>query len=276
MLFQRNWSKFMCVCLHAKLLQLCPTLCKPTDYSLPGSSVHGNPPDKNTGVGCHALLQGIFLTQILNLRLLYLLHWQAGSLPLVPPGKPVWITLKGHVCCRRIDMFACMGRQIWVPNCTCISQVPCPDLQSPSFTDHILGTVICSLDNWNTDSSSSPICSLSQGEVVPKEDSWQPEVISLEVLSIRDLTQKTCGVGVEMGTHCDVFNAFMPLFKSVIVVRLYSPRGRSWYRWRTRCSQNGDNNFLIFPQLEYSRSEIKPALIIAYSFHYFSFLLLIQ
>ena len=122
---------------------------------------------------------------------------------------------------------ACMGRQIWVPNCTCISQVPCPDLQSPSFTDHILGTVICSLDNWNTDSSSSPICSLSQGEVVPKEDSWQPEVISLEVLSIRDLTQKTCGVGVEMGTHCDVFNAFMPLFKSVIVVRLYSPRGRS-------------------------------------------------
>ena len=104
MLFQRNWSKFMCVCVHAKLLQLCPTLCKPTDYSLPGSSVHGNPPDKNTGVGCHALLQGVFLTQILNLRLLYLLHWQAGSLPLVPPGKPVWITLKGHVCCRRIDM----------------------------------------------------------------------------------------------------------------------------------------------------------------------------
>ena len=45
-------------------------------------------PGKNTGVGCHALLQGIFLTQESNLNLLHLLHWQAGSLPLVPPGNP--------------------------------------------------------------------------------------------------------------------------------------------------------------------------------------------
>ena len=43
---------------------------------------------KNTGVGCHALLQGVFLTQGQNLHLSRLLHWQAGSLPLVPPGKP--------------------------------------------------------------------------------------------------------------------------------------------------------------------------------------------
>ena len=43
-------------------------------------------PGKDTGVGCHFLLQGIFLTQGLNPRLLRLLHWQAGSLPLVPPG----------------------------------------------------------------------------------------------------------------------------------------------------------------------------------------------
>ena len=33
-----------------------------------------NSPDKNTGVGCHDLLQGIFLTQGLNLHLLHLLH----------------------------------------------------------------------------------------------------------------------------------------------------------------------------------------------------------
>ena len=39
-------------------------------------------------MGCHALLQGIFPTQGSNLHLLGLLHWQAGSLPLVPPGKP--------------------------------------------------------------------------------------------------------------------------------------------------------------------------------------------
>ena len=38
---------------------------------------------------CHALLQGIFLTQGSNPCLLHLLHWQAGSLPLVPPGNPL-------------------------------------------------------------------------------------------------------------------------------------------------------------------------------------------
>ena len=46
-------------------------------------------PGKNTRVGCHAFLQGIFPTQGLNLHLLCLLHWQAGSLPLAPPGKPI-------------------------------------------------------------------------------------------------------------------------------------------------------------------------------------------
>ena len=46
-------------------------------------------PGKNTGVGCHDLLQAIFPTQGSNLSLLCLLHWQAGSLPLAPPGKPM-------------------------------------------------------------------------------------------------------------------------------------------------------------------------------------------
>ena len=43
--------------------QSCPSLCDPLDYSPPGSSIHGDSPGKNTGVGCHALLQGIFPTQ---------------------------------------------------------------------------------------------------------------------------------------------------------------------------------------------------------------------
>ena len=47
----------------AKSLQSCLTLCDPTDCSPPGSSVHGDSPGKNTGVGCHFLLQGIFPTQ---------------------------------------------------------------------------------------------------------------------------------------------------------------------------------------------------------------------
>ena len=57
------------------------------DGSPPGSSVHGDPPGKNTGVGCHALLQGIFLTQGLNPCLLCLLHWQVGSFPLALHGN---------------------------------------------------------------------------------------------------------------------------------------------------------------------------------------------
>ena len=48
-------------------------------------------PGKDTRVGCHAFLQGIFLTQGSNLHLLHLLHWQAGSLPLSPPGKPALV-----------------------------------------------------------------------------------------------------------------------------------------------------------------------------------------
>ena len=42
--------------------QSCLTLCDPMD-SLPDSSVHGDSPGKNTGVGYHALLQGIFPSQ---------------------------------------------------------------------------------------------------------------------------------------------------------------------------------------------------------------------
>ena len=49
-----------------------------------------NYPSRNTGMGCHSLLQGIFTTQGLNPRLLCLLHWQADSLPLLHLGSPIW------------------------------------------------------------------------------------------------------------------------------------------------------------------------------------------
>ena len=74
-------------CACAKLFPSCLTLCHPVDGSPPGSSVHGVSLGKNTGVSCHALLQGIFPTQGSNPCLLCLLHWHAGSLPLVLPGK---------------------------------------------------------------------------------------------------------------------------------------------------------------------------------------------
>ena len=47
------------------------TFSDPMDCSPPGSSVHGDSPDKNTGVGCHAPLQEIFPTQGLIQGLLH-------------------------------------------------------------------------------------------------------------------------------------------------------------------------------------------------------------
>ena len=62
---------------------LCLCGLQPTRLLCPWDS-----PGKNSGVGCHALLQGIFLTHGSNLHLLCLLHWQAGSLLLALSGKP--------------------------------------------------------------------------------------------------------------------------------------------------------------------------------------------
>ena len=66
----------------------CPTLCNSIDCSLPGSSVHGDSPGRNTGVDCHALLQGIFLTQASNPHLLCLLHRRQILYPLSHLGSP--------------------------------------------------------------------------------------------------------------------------------------------------------------------------------------------
>ena len=53
------------------ITQSCLTLCNQMGCSPAGSSVHGDSPGKNTGVGCHALFRGIFPTQGLNLVLLH-------------------------------------------------------------------------------------------------------------------------------------------------------------------------------------------------------------
>ena len=56
------------LCLVA---QSCLILCDPMDCSLPGSSAHGVLQANNTGLGCHALLQGIFPTEGSNPGLLH-------------------------------------------------------------------------------------------------------------------------------------------------------------------------------------------------------------
>ena len=128
-------SLWTVLCLVA---QSCQTLCDPMDCSPPGSSVHGDSPDKNTGVGCHALPHGILPTQGLNpglphcRQILYrlspqgsprILEWeaipspadlpnpgiklgspayQADSLPAELPGKPQ----NNPTCHHIISLFA--------------------------------------------------------------------------------------------------------------------------------------------------------------------------
>ena len=74
--------------IHFSSVQFFATLCivacqLPCPWDLPS---------KNTGVGCHSLLQGIVPTQgsieTVSLGLLHLPHWQRCSLPLAPPRKP--------------------------------------------------------------------------------------------------------------------------------------------------------------------------------------------
>ena len=79
--------------------QVLPSLCLVLSHSVlshslqphglqpTGSSIHGNSPGKSTGVGCHALLQGIFPTQGSNPGLPHfkqILYWLSS------PGRPYW------------------------------------------------------------------------------------------------------------------------------------------------------------------------------------------
>ena len=109
-----NVSVSVCVCVAGEVKggegntvclvgQLCLTLCDPTDCSPPDSSVHGDSPGKNTRVGCHALLQGIFPTRGENPGLLHRrpnnFGWclEEGT----DPGPPVCLLCGPRLGCTR-------------------------------------------------------------------------------------------------------------------------------------------------------------------------------
>ena len=75
----------MCVC--AKLLQSCPTLCDLMDRSPPGSSVHGILHIRMLGWAAISSSRGSSWRRGQSSSLC-LLHWQADSLLLAPPRKP--------------------------------------------------------------------------------------------------------------------------------------------------------------------------------------------
>ena len=86
-----SWTSTpLCTPVLCLVTQSCLILSDPMDCSPPGSSVHRDSPGKNTGVGCHALLQGIFPTQGSNPGLSYS-SWILSCLnyegrPLSTPG----------------------------------------------------------------------------------------------------------------------------------------------------------------------------------------------
>ena len=81
-------------------IQSCPTLCDPMDCSPPGSSVHGV---LQARIGEKVAIPppGDLPNPGIEPSFLCFLHWQAGSLPLAPAGKPkaVYITSYQLSCC---------------------------------------------------------------------------------------------------------------------------------------------------------------------------------
>ena len=80
-------------------------------FATPWTVAHQAPlsmgfPDKNTREGCHFLLQGIFLTQGLNLRLLQLLHSRQIFLPAGSSGKFISVLL--------FFLFLPGNKKIWI------------------------------------------------------------------------------------------------------------------------------------------------------------------
>ena len=91
-----RWEMLCCAVLSCSQLidessilvvQSCLALYDSMNCSPPGSSVHRDSPSKNTGVDCHALLQGIFLAQGLNPGLL---HCRWILYHLNHQGSPRW------------------------------------------------------------------------------------------------------------------------------------------------------------------------------------------
>ena len=106
---RRISANVRCQCAHAKSFQSCLTIWNPRGVA-PRILCPWDSPGKKTGVGCHTLLQGIYLTQGSNLSLT---NWQVGSLPLSPPEKPTIAFLKllsvirNRIFKRRSQHFPC-------------------------------------------------------------------------------------------------------------------------------------------------------------------------
>ena len=95
-------------------------------------------PGKYTGVGCHFLLRGIFLTRGLNP---HLSHWQTNSLPLSHLGVPVfWL----YLCLSVDNLLELWPSELFFPWHSFLPTYPCSNL------------LLCSLAQCSQSVSSKP------------------------------------------------------------------------------------------------------------------------
>ena len=87
----------VCVCACTQSLQSHLTLCDPVDKWPTRLLCPWDFPGKNIEIGCHVLLQGIFLIRELNLDLLPLLALQVDSSLLSHQGKPLHIHIHANI-----------------------------------------------------------------------------------------------------------------------------------------------------------------------------------
>ena len=89
--FYSHYPHLRLSCVQSKSLQSCPTLCNPMDCSLPGSSVHGILQARILEWVAVPSSRGSSGPRDRTCISYTYLHWQVGSLPLAPPGKPEMI-----------------------------------------------------------------------------------------------------------------------------------------------------------------------------------------
>ena len=146
------------ISVHAKSLQSCPTLWI---YGLPGSSLRGDSPTKNTGVGCHALFQGIFLTQGSGTRIFciskqILYHW-------CYLGRP------STIACAML----CLVAQLCPTLCESMDYSP------PSSSVH--GSSPARILEWVAMPSSKGSSHALLPEIKPRSPAWQADSLPAEL-----------------------------------------------------------------------------------------------
>ena len=187
------------------------------DCSLPGSSVHEDSPGKNTGVGCHFLLQEIFPTQGLNPGLLHCrqtLYWLSYK------GRSLYMYMCVYIYTRTYILFL-FGHTIWLLG----SSSPGESSQPRDWTliSHIAGRLFT---NWAT-----------REDLAPQKES---EVTQSCPTLCNPMDYSPPGSSVH-----GIFQARVPEW-----VAISFSRGSSWPRDRTRVYHIVGRRFTIWATRE--------------------------